>query len=116
MVKFITICGMCSLMLFGCACNKETIKIKTEVQIQKVDILYCPAPPEIARPVLPIHQMTPVQKQNAGEVAKHYKATVKTLMGYSKELEKVVDKQKEINTEYEKKKTELETPVTPTEE
>jgi len=106
---------MCSLTLFGCACN-ETITIKSEVQIQKVDVLYCPAPPEIMRPALPIHQMTPVQKQNPGEVAKHYKATVKTLMGYSKELEKVVDKQKEINTEYEKKKNELETPKVTTEE
>ncbi len=112
MVKFITICGL--LALGGCAGN-ETIDINTDVKVQKVEILYCPAPPEVARPILPIHQMTTEQKQNAGEVAKHYKATVKTLMGYSKELEKVVDKQKEINTEYEKKKTELDAPVTPTE-
>ena len=117
MVKFIAICGIC-LTLTSCSWfgGSNTIDINTDVKEQKVEVLYCPAPPEIARPALPIHQMTPEQKQNAGEVAKHYKATVKTLMGYSKELEKVVDKQKEINTEYEKKKAELETPVTPTEE
>jgi len=115
MVKIIAFCGMCSLTLFGCAGN-ETIDITSHVIEQKVEVLYCPAPPEIARPELPIHQMTPKQRNNAGEVAKHYKATVKTLIGYSKELEKVVDKQKEINTEYEKKKKELETPKVSTEE
>jgi len=36
-------------------------------------------------------------------------------MGYSGELEKVVDKQKEINTTYEEKKKELTSPKPPTE-
>jgi len=113
MVKIISIAAV--LLLMGCAGN-ETIDINTDVKELKVDVLYCPAPHEVARPELPIHQMTPEQKKNDGEVAKHYKATIKTLMGYSKELEKVVDKQKEINTEYEKKKKELDTPKVTTEE
>jgi hypothetical protein len=114
MVKLILIPMMCSLMLFGCACREDTT-INCEVKEQYVDILYCPAPPDIERPVLPIHVMTEEEKQQDGEVVKHWKATVKTLMGYSVELEKVVDKQKEINTTYEEKKKELTSPKPPTE-
>jgi len=114
MVRLIAICGM-SLVLIGCF-GRETIDINTHVIEQKVEILYCPAPPEITRPELPIHQMTPVQEQNDGEVVKHWKATVLLLMGYTKELETIVDKQKEINKVYEdKKKADEEKPVAPTE-
>lgn len=116
MVRFITICGVC-ITLVGCSWfGGGTIDINTGVKEQYVEVLYCPAPPEIARPDLPIHQMTPVQLLNDGEVAKHTKATIKVLLGYSKELEKVVDNQKQINTEYEKIKKELETPKVNTEE
>jgi hypothetical protein len=104
---------MCSLVLVGCGCKEKTIK--TEVQKQYVDVLYCPAPPEINRPALPIHTMTPDQKKSDGEVVKHYKATVKTLQGYAVELETIVDKQKEINKAYEDKKKELESSPEPTE-
>ena len=103
---------MCSLTLFGCSCKEETIR--TEVQKQYVDVLYCPAPPEIKRPILPIHTMSP-SEQSAGEEVKHWKGTVKALMGYSKELESVVEKQKEINKAYEDKKKELESSEQPTE-
>ena len=95
---------MCLVILSGCGEDR----IKCDVQKQYVDVLYCPAPPDIQRPILPIHTMTPEQAQSDGEVAKHWKATVKSLMGYSKELETVVDKQKEINKVYEDKKKELE--------
>lgn len=104
---------MCSLVLFGCSCKEQTIK--TEVQKQYVDVLYCPAPPDVERPVLPIHMMTAEEEKQDGEVVKHWKATVKTLMGYSKELETVVDKQKEINKAYEDKKKELESSPEPVE-
>ena len=104
---------MSSLVLVGCSCKEDTIR--TEVQKQYVDVLYCPAPPEISRPVLPIHTITPEEKQNDGEIAKHYKATVKTLQGYAIELESIVDKQKEINKAYEDKKKELESSPEPTE-
>ena len=104
---------MCALVLFGCSCKETTIKC--EVQERYVDVLYCPAPPDIQRPVLPIHTITAEEEKQDGEVVKHWKATVKSLMGYSKELEKVVDNQKEINKAYELKKQELETPKPPTE-
>jgi len=99
---------MMSLLLVGCTCGDKNVRIVTETQDRYVDVLYCPAPPEIERPPLPIHNMTPEQEMKDGEVAKHYKATVKTLMGYSKELEKVVDNQKQINKAYVDKKKELE--------
>lgn len=108
MVKFITIAGLCSLTLFGCACMDDTIRINTDVIEQKVDILYCPAPPEIPRPVLPIHTMTAEEEKSDGAVVQYYKATVNALIGYSKLLEKVIDNQKEINTAYEEKRKELE--------
>lgn len=108
MVKFITIAGLCSLTLVGCACMDDTIRINTDVIEQKVDILYCPAPPEIPRPVLPIHTMTAEEEKSDGAVVQYYKATVNALIGYSKLLEKVIDNQKEINTAYEEKRKELE--------
>lgn len=113
MVRFITIACMSSLVLVGCSCKEQTIK--TEVQKQYVDVLYCPAPPSVTRPTLPIHLMTPEQRTKDGEVVKHYKATVKTLQGYAEELETIVDKQREINKAYEDKKKELESSPEPTE-
>ena len=99
---------MCSLTLFGCSCMEETIKINTDVKEQKIDVIYCPAPPEIPRPVLPIHMMTAEEEKHDGAVVQYYKATVNTLIGYSRMLEKVIDKQKEINTAYEEKRKEME--------
>jgi hypothetical protein len=104
---------MASLVLVGCSCKEDTIKC--EVQTQYVEVLSCPAPPEIERPILPIHTMSPEKAESDGEVVKHWKGTVKTLMDYSKELETVVDKQKEINKAYEDRKKELESSPQPTE-
>jgi hypothetical protein len=83
---------------------------KVDCQTKEVykEILYCPAPPEITRPALPIHNMTPEQEAVDGEVAKNWKATVKILQGYALELETIVETQKEINKAYEEKKLELE--------
>jgi len=105
MVKSIFTLSVMTLLLVGC--GKE-VSIITETQDRYVNVLYCPAPPEISRPELPIQHMTTEQEASDGEVAKHYKATVKTLIGYSKELEKVIDNQKKINKAYIDKKKELE--------
>jgi hypothetical protein len=60
--------------------------------------------------VLPIHQLTKEQAKQDGEIAKHYKATIKTLMGYSKEQEAALKEYEKINKKYkdEKKKVEAE--------
>ena len=97
---------MCSLILSGC--GKDAIKINTDVKEQKIDIIYCPAPPEIPRPVLPIHMMTAEEERSDGAVVQYYRATVNVLIGYSRMLEKVIDNQKQINTAYEEKRKELE--------
>lgn len=73
------------LLLSGCA--GKQIRIRSEVQEVQVPLLYCPAPAEMTQPLLPIHQMTPDQLADEGEVAKHYKATVRVLLGYIGELE-----------------------------
>jgi len=93
------------IFVTGCA---ETIRVKTEVQESMVPVLYCPAPPKIERPELPIQQMTQEQIEKDGEVVKHYKATVKTLLGYGKELEAALIKYEEINKKYEEEKKKVE--------
>ena len=93
-----------TFFITGC----ETLKIKKEVQKVSVPILYCPAPPKIERPKLPIHQMTKEDLQKDGEVAKRYKATVKALIGYAKELESSLNEYNEINKAYEEKRKEIE--------
>ena len=96
MVKTLTIL-FAGLLLIGCA---DTVRVRTDVQEVFVPVLYCPAPPEISRPPLPIHDMTDEQEKKDGEVVKHYKATVKILQGYSKELETALDEYKNTSEAY----------------
>ena len=85
-MKKIIIAMMLVVLMTGCA--SKQVRIRSEVQEVQVPLLYCPAPPVISEPSLPIHNMTPDQLADDGEVVKHYKATVKTLIGYIDELEK----------------------------
>lgn len=71
------------------------------VQESLVPILYCPAPPKIERPALPIETLTDVDNQNPGLVAKKYKATIKALQGYSVELEEILKSYDESAAAYE---------------
>lgn len=96
---------LATVALFGCA---DTVRIKSDTQEVFVPIIYCPEPPEIKRPALPIHNMTPEQEKQPGEVAKNYKATVKALQGYSVELEKVMRQYRESNTSYDELKAKIE--------
>ena len=96
---------LATLILVGCT---ETVKIKSDTQEVFVPIIYCPEPPEVKRPALPILNMTPEQEKQPGEVAKNYKATVKALQGYAVELEKVMKQYKESSTSYDELKTKIE--------
>lgn len=98
-------------VIFLTGCGANTITVKTEVQESLVTVMYCPAPPEVLRPALPIHQMTEEQAKQDGEVAKHYKATIRTLMGYSQELEKSLSEFDKINKAYEEKRKQIEAEV-----
>ena len=94
---------MLSVGLQGCFGSKELV-----IKEDEVPILYCPAPTEIKRPELPIHEMTDEQKASPGEVAKYYKATVKILIGYVKELESQLNQYKEISQSYKELRKQLE--------
>ena len=95
-------------MLLLAGCGTAPIKVNTEVKETLVPVLYCPAPPVVERPDLPIHQMTDEQLKEDGAIAKHYKATVKSLLGYSEELEKALKKYNEINEAYDEERKKLE--------
>lgn len=97
MARIITII----LLLFVLVgCGTKPIRIKTEIQESYVPILYCPAPPEIKRPVLAIDLMTEEQLNDPGELVKHYKATIIQLQGYITELETIRDSYDESNEAY----------------
>lgn len=98
MIKLIA--AITLIMFITVGCGGKQIRIRSEVQEVQIPLLYCPAPPVISEPSLPIHNMTPDQLANDGEVVKHYKATVKTLIGYIDELEKGLKSYDETSREY----------------
>jgi len=100
-----------SLIILLTGCGDRNIKINTEVKETLVTVLYSPAPPDIKRPSLPIHQMTDEQVKEDGLVAKYYKATIKTLLGYSGELEKALAEYSKINKAYEEERKKIETKI-----
>jgi len=106
MVRMILILGLV-ILLTGCFAT-TTIKVKTEVQETLVPVLYCPAPPQIERPILPIHTLTEEDLRKDGMVAKSYKATVKALMGYAKEQEAALAEFGKINKKYEEERKNVE--------
>lgn len=97
MVKKLFYILIVSLMLVGC---NSPPKVETEIQEVKTPILYCPAPPEINRPALPISDLTEEQKQDHDAVVKHYRASIEVLIGYAKRLEKVVNQYNKNNKSY----------------
>ena len=97
-MKNIIIAMILVLSLSGCA--GKQIRIRSEVQEVQVPLLYCPAPAEMVQPSLPIHQMTPEQLADEGEVVKHYKATVRVLLGYIGELETSLESYDTANEAY----------------
>jgi len=97
MVKIITFSLIA--VLTGCASNP--VPVVTDTIEVHVPLLYCPAPPIISRPDLPIHNMTPAQQADDGEVAKHWKATIRVLIDHSKNQEAALDEYNNINMSYE---------------
>lgn len=93
------------VLLLSTGCGKLFVK---DTQVQYVPILYCPEPPTVERPELPIHNMTPEQKQDAGEIVKHYKASMRSCMGYAEDLELIIRYYNEADKEYEDLRLELE--------
>lgn len=100
-----------SLIILLAGCGHEPIKFNTEVKETLVTVLYSPAPPDIKRPPLPIHQMTDEELKEDGLVVKYYKATVKTLLGYSSELEKALAEYAKINKAYEEERKKIEAKI-----
>ena len=90
--------------------------IKTDVQETFVPILYCPAPPTITRPDLPIHQMSPNQIASSGELVKHYTATIIVLQGYAQELEQTLEQYNITNRAYDQLRDQLINRTKPTTE
>ena len=76
---------LCLPLLAGCAAEPVIRTVEVEIPVA-VD---CPAPPAIARPALPIAGLTP--DSQPADVLRAYAATVEALMGYSLELEGVLD-------------------------
>lgn len=93
-------------LLVGC----ETIggtKVKTEFKDKPVPVIMVPAPPDVKRPQLEIHRLTPEQLQSYGEVAKAATASVKQLLIYSEILEAIVNKYRELSKDSEERYNQL---------
>lgn len=88
-------------LVSGCAGLK--IKDPDQVNLQEslVPILYCPSPPRVERPALPIETITNIDNKDPGIVAKKYKATIKALQGYSIQLEEALKSYDEASKAYE---------------
>lgn len=80
-------------LLAGCAAEPVIRTVEVEIPVA-VD---CPAPPALARPSLPIADLEP--DSTPADVLRAYAATVEALMGYSLELEGVLDGYRETNSD-----------------
>lgn len=91
--------------LVGC----ESTPVKTETETVEVlkPVLYCPAPDSsiLEKPHLPIHNITP--QMSPGEVAKHYKATIRVLIDYSKRQGMTLEQYKQFSEQLDQQHREL---------
>jgi len=90
-LRTITLIIATSMLLSGCLGIFGERKVTTQVVKVQTPVLYSPKPPLIDRPDLLIHDMTIDQRNDAGSVAKYYKATVLQLLGYVEQLEEALD-------------------------
>ncbi len=94
--------------LIGCSSPPKIIREIETVEVER-PILYCPAvdTEQLARPgALPIDTIT--KDTPYGEVSILYKATVKTLIDYTKRLELILQEYETYNKSYEDLIKELE--------
>lgn len=89
--KLIVIGGI-ALLLTGCAFDQQVVYKNVEVPV-----LYCPMPPDIVRPELPIGDLKPEDEKDPGLVGQKYKATVKMLEDHIKQLEEILQKYKDAS-------------------
>jgi hypothetical protein len=82
--------------LGGCATTPRIIT--TVSKPIGVPILYCPAPPTLVRPALPISQVT--KTTNEGQLVKMYVATIETIIGYSNQQQLIINQYKKDNIAY----------------
>ena len=76
---------LCLPLLAGCAAEPVIRTVEVEIPVA-VD---CPAPPALMRPALPLADIA--ADSSPADVLRAYAATVEALMGYSLELEGVLD-------------------------
>lgn len=91
--------------LFVVGCGSNPVKKETEVQQVNKPILYCPAPQNIERPQLATETIK--AEDSSGEIAKKYKAAVRQLLDYSKQLESQLNRYDQTNEAYQQLRQEF---------
>ncbi len=85
--------------LAGCATDSH-VDLTTHTIPVAVPLVYSPAPPATVRPELPHLTIKPEDEKVDGKVVQAYAGSIEALLGYSKELEKVIENYKSINEAY----------------
>lgn len=92
-----TLIVLAAIGLAGCA--TKPARVVTDTVTVTIPVLYCPAPPEFARPELPLDQLRAGQGLSDGELAQAYNATIVALQGYASELETALQGYEDISEE-----------------
>lgn len=95
------------LLASGCNtfCKKQEPIIKTEYVYVNVPVNSVPAPPKVERPVLETERLTAADRKDVGIVGKAIVVANEQLEAYSKVLEGIVNKYKELADKSEVKST-----------
>lgn len=103
-MKQLIIAAALALALTGCG---TVAGVTSHITPSKCDPVYVkipvpinpPQPPVVQRPVLAIYQLSSADSKNPAKVAKAYKATVKSLQGYSSQLEIILNGYRQANVQ-----------------
>ena len=84
------------VLLSGCMSwlNPPKPVFVKQIEIQEVDvpiIVRPPSPPVLTRPELPVYDLREEDIEQPGVVVQRYRATVKALLGYTAELEAIIN-------------------------
>lgn len=101
-MKIITYIALILLIttLMGCSTNPSNVKLTTNTVPVAVPLVYSPAPPTVTRPDLPHLSIKPEDEKVDGKIVQAYAGSVEALLGYSKQLEKIIQNYKSINEAY----------------
>lgn len=83
MVKTISLCAI--FLIAGCASQEK----KVEIQKVNIPVNYCPKPPDVNRPYLPLYSIS--DQDTPGDIVLKYEASIKALQMYAVDLETVID-------------------------